>query len=217
MVHGVGVVCGESKEWVPGGSSPRRHAAPRALGRCPRCAPAAWGQPGGRLARIRRSHGKYGRGKYGNVPGRLRAPRSDEPPLPQRRPETWRSGAHGRRARCPATCASGGGRRTAPPAEGAPAPCARRSSHATCGAIVCGTHGTPEAGTRTAHVLQCPPTASCPVPQVRTVRRRPARVPCTHGTAAALCGFTCSGQRANVANAVGSERPRASATSSAKG
>eukprot|EP00964_Phaeocystis_antarctica_P028292 scaffold15954_cov62-Phaeocystis_antarctica.AAC.2 len=34
-----------------------------------------------------------------------------------------------------------------------------------------------------------PPGASCPAPQVRAVRRRPARVPCAYGTAAALYGY----------------------------
>ena len=59
----------------------------------------------------------------------------------------------------------------------------------TWGATVRGTHGTPEAGTCPAQVQWCPPGASCPAPQVRAERRRPARVPCAYGTAAALYGY----------------------------
>eukprot|EP00964_Phaeocystis_antarctica_P062713 scaffold37598_cov66-Phaeocystis_antarctica.AAC.2 len=44
----------------------------------------------------------------------------------------------------------------------------------------------PEAGTRTAYVLWC---ASCPVPQARTLRRRPERVARTYSTEAP--GRTC--------------------------
>ena len=47
---------------------------------------------------------------------------------------------------------------------------------ATCGAMVRGTYGTPEAGTRTAYALYWPVGASCPEPSVRTARRRPVRV-----------------------------------------
>ena len=40
----------------------------------------------------------------------------------------------------------------------------------TCGATVRGTHGTPYVSAR----------SSCPVPQERTLRRRPVRVACTY-------------------------------------
>jgi len=53
----------------------------------------------------------------------------------------------------------------------------RAGDGSTCGATVRGTYGTPEAGTRTAHV---PWRSSCPVPQVRTLRRRLVRVACTY-------------------------------------
>ena len=52
---------------------------------------------------------------------------------------------------------------------------------AACGATVRGTYGTPGAGTRTVHILW---HSSCPVPQVRTLRRRRVRVACTYSTEA---------------------------------
>eukprot|EP00964_Phaeocystis_antarctica_P077902 scaffold48415_cov61-Phaeocystis_antarctica.AAC.2 len=57
---------------------------------------------------------------------------------------------------------------------------------AAWGATVRGTYGTPEAGTRTVYV---PWRSSCPVPQARTLRRRPVRVACTYSTEAP--GRTC--------------------------
>ena len=48
-----------------------------------------------------------------------------------------------------------------------------------------GTYGTPGAGTRTMYV---PWRSSCPVPQVRTLRRRLVRVACTYGTEAPRTG-----------------------------
>ena len=86
--------------------------------------------------------------------------------------------------------------------------------------IECGKHGTPEAVVPSQAVVPSRRTYFSALPgqaalYLRCVRYAGGRY--AHGTAAALRGFTCSGQRANVANAVGSERPRASATSSAKG
>ena len=49
-----------------------------------------------------------------------------------------------------------------------------------------GTYGTPEAGTRTAHVRW---RTSCPAPLVRTARRRPVHVARTYSTEAP--GRTC--------------------------
>ena len=57
----------------------------------------------------------------------------------------------------------------------------------TWGATARGTYGTPEAGTRTAPYV--PWRTSCPVPQVRTLRKRPVHVAHTFSTAAP--GRTC--------------------------
>ena len=150
-------------------------------------------------------------------PGRRRALQSGRPPRRQRRPGTWRSGEAERRARCPATRASGGGRRTAPRAEGAPAPYARRSSHATYGVTVHGVtiaryaphaRGWYAYGARTVGI-RLPGQAALRLTYTRHTEAgmRTRRTRWLH----------MSAQHANMANAVGSERPRASATSSAKG
>ena len=75
------------------------------------------------------------------------------------------------------------------------------SSVSACGATVRGTNGTPEAGARTACVLCVGPEASCPAPQVPTVRRRPVRVAhvqyggpgtCVSAQGGALISCSCS-------------------------
>eukprot|EP00964_Phaeocystis_antarctica_P047570 scaffold27522_cov62-Phaeocystis_antarctica.AAC.1 len=80
----------------------------------------------------------------------------------------WRSDARSRWRAC-ASCArpSGTARRRRGPAP----PVVHHTAR--------GMYGAPEAGARTAYV---PQRTSCPVPQVRTLRRRPVRAACTYST-----------------------------------